>query len=200
MSEPNDRGKNARKEVLTTFEASRYLNVAPKTVSNWIDAGHLKAYRTVGGHRRIRRQDLEAFISAQQSGRRPRTVPTHRRVLVVDDDPTAAAGLVQALREGEPPCEVEAAHSLFEAGCKMADFSPDVVVLDAGIAGARTADLLRHIQARPGSRQARVLVLTVQPQPELAEELLRQGAARCLPRPLDPAQLRREISQLLSQP
>jgi excisionase family DNA binding protein len=200
MSEPNDKGKNGRKEVLTTFEASRYLNVAPKTVSNWIDAGHLKAYRTVGGHRRIRRQDLEAFISAQQSGRRPRSVPIHRRVLVVDHDPALATALLQALRDGEPPCEAEAVHSLFEAGCKIVDFSPDVVVLDAAMPGARTPDLLRQIQARPGSRHVRVLVLTAQPQPELAEELLRQGAARCLPRPLDPVQLRREIAQLLSQP
>jgi excisionase family DNA binding protein len=200
MSEPNDRGKNERKEVLTTFEASRYLNVAPKTVSNWIDAGHLKAYRTVGGHRRIRRQDLEAFISSQQSGRRPRGVPAQRRVLVVDDDAAASASILQALRDSEPPCEAEAAHSLFEAGCKLADFAPDVVVLDAAMPGARTADLLRQIQARPGSRHARVLVLTPQPQPELADELLRQGAARCLPRPADPALLRREVAQLLSQP
>ncbi|MFO8110939.1 MAG: helix-turn-helix domain-containing protein, partial [Desulfosalsimonadaceae bacterium] len=44
------------------FTASKYCNVSSKTIINWVEAGHIKAYRTVGGHRRIKKSDLETFM------------------------------------------------------------------------------------------------------------------------------------------
>ena len=49
-------------DVLTVFKASQICNVSAKTIINWIDSGHIKAYKTVGGHRRINRSDLEYFM------------------------------------------------------------------------------------------------------------------------------------------
>ena len=51
--------------ILTVFQASKLCNVTPKTIINWIDAGHIEAYRTVGGHRRIKRLDMEVFMRKQ---------------------------------------------------------------------------------------------------------------------------------------
>jgi excisionase family DNA binding protein len=192
-------GETVKKEVLTTFEASRYLNVAPKTVSNWIDAGHLKAYRTVGGHRRIRREDLEAFIAVQQSGRRVRPAARRRRVLVVESEPAVLEAILQILREAVPQYDLEAAHGGFEAGLKVAENAPDLVILDALIPGMKGGEMCRQIRSRPETRQARILALAPHPQPEAVEELLRQGANRCIAKPLDPAQLRREVTSLLGE-
>src|SRR3989338_3939410 len=47
---------------LTTFEVSKICGVVHSTVSNWIDEGKLNAYRTPGGHRRIRKNDLLLFL------------------------------------------------------------------------------------------------------------------------------------------
>jgi excisionase family DNA binding protein len=52
-------------DVLTVFKASKYCNVSSKTIINWIESGHIKAYKTVGGHRRINMTDLEAFMKKQ---------------------------------------------------------------------------------------------------------------------------------------
>ena len=49
-------------DILTVFQASKFCRVSPKTIINWIDAGHFEAYRTVVGHRRIKRGDLEVFM------------------------------------------------------------------------------------------------------------------------------------------
>ncbi|MBW1674593.1 MAG: excisionase family DNA-binding protein, partial [Deltaproteobacteria bacterium] len=46
-------------DILTVFQAGKYCSVSPKTIINWIEAGHIKAYKTVGGHRRIKKSDLE---------------------------------------------------------------------------------------------------------------------------------------------
>lgn len=51
------------KEVFTTGDVARLCNVAPRTVSNWFDAGMLKGYRIPGSRaRRIPRENLVAFL------------------------------------------------------------------------------------------------------------------------------------------
>ncbi|MBI5501305.1 MAG: excisionase family DNA-binding protein [Deltaproteobacteria bacterium] len=52
-------------EILTTGEAARVCAVTPDTVLKWIRSGRLKAQRTVGGHHRIRRQDLDRAIGTE---------------------------------------------------------------------------------------------------------------------------------------
>jgi excisionase family DNA binding protein len=72
--------------------------VSAKTIINWIDSGHIKAYKTVGGHRRINRSDLEAFMKKQGI-----PIPAQemnglkKKILVVDDDPIIVETIVQAL-------------------------------------------------------------------------------------------------------
>ena len=47
---------------LTTFEASRICGVSHGAISKWIDQGKLNAYKTPGGHRRIRMMDFLIFL------------------------------------------------------------------------------------------------------------------------------------------
>jgi len=49
-------------EILTVSQASKYCKVSSKTIINWIDGGYIKAYKTVGGHRRIKKEDLDQFL------------------------------------------------------------------------------------------------------------------------------------------
>lgn len=55
-------------EWLTLREACRLLDVSDTTLRQWADAGHLRVYRTPGGHRRFLRQDVELLTqTARQS-------------------------------------------------------------------------------------------------------------------------------------
>ena len=51
-----------RNSYYTTFEISQICQVNPTTVQNWVKEGKLKAFVTPGGHRRIQREDLLAFL------------------------------------------------------------------------------------------------------------------------------------------
>jgi len=84
--------------VLTVFKASKHCNVSPKTIINWIESGHIKAYKTVGGHRRIKKTDLEVFMK-KQGIPIPMEEPVEgrKRILIVDDDPIVVETIVQAL-------------------------------------------------------------------------------------------------------
>jgi MerR family transcriptional regulator, light-induced transcriptional regulator len=50
--------------LLTTGEAAERLGVTVSTVKRWVDAGEVRAERTVGGHRRIPESEVERLAAA----------------------------------------------------------------------------------------------------------------------------------------
>jgi excisionase family DNA binding protein len=49
-------------EILTPAQVAALFAVDAKTVSRWADAGRLPSFRTLGGHRRFRRDDVLAAL------------------------------------------------------------------------------------------------------------------------------------------
>ena len=49
-------------DLLTTTEAARIAGVGTSSVKRWADSNLLRCVRTVGGHRRFRREELERFL------------------------------------------------------------------------------------------------------------------------------------------
>lgn len=54
-------------ELLTPAEVARLFRVNAKTVSRWARAGKLTSIRTIGGHRRFRRSEVEALVASATS-------------------------------------------------------------------------------------------------------------------------------------
>lgn len=63
-------------EWLSLGQAGRMLGVSQSTVRRWADAGELRAFRTSGGHRRIRADDARRFLAA--SGQTAAALDTDR--------------------------------------------------------------------------------------------------------------------------
>lgn len=51
---------------LSLAQAAAELGVHPTTLRRWADAGHLPVFVTLGGHRRFRIQDVQAFQEKRQ--------------------------------------------------------------------------------------------------------------------------------------
>jgi len=47
---------------MTPGEVAAAFNVNPKTVTRWADLGRIPSIRTLGGHRRFRRADVQAAL------------------------------------------------------------------------------------------------------------------------------------------
>ena len=70
---------------LSLRDACRLLDVSDTTLRQWADAGHLRVYRTPGGHRRFLRQDVESLTRSPRPTPEParedsREAPTLRRI------------------------------------------------------------------------------------------------------------------------
>ncbi len=49
-------------DYVTPGEAARYLHVSPKTINRWANDGRIPCIVTLGGHRRFRREDVDAAV------------------------------------------------------------------------------------------------------------------------------------------
>jgi excisionase family DNA binding protein len=180
-----------KKAVFTTFEAAKLCHVSPLSIINWVNAGRLPAFRTPGGHRRIRREDLLSFMRdnglpipeemQQGSGR--------RKVLIVDDEPSIRELLSEHLSTRTSPYEVSTAADGFEAGRLVATFRPDVVLLDLRMPGVDGFQICRTIKADPDTSNVVVIAMTGYYSPETEARVLECGAVRCFAKPLDPTTL-----------
>jgi excisionase family DNA binding protein len=94
-----------RSEMLRLSEAARLLEVGDTTLKRWTEDGRLSYERTLGGHRRFRRDEVMRLRS-ELSGERPAdgdasASPDSRRWLDVPGDPTeptAMTGRLMLLR------------------------------------------------------------------------------------------------------
>jgi excisionase family DNA binding protein len=56
-------------ELLTPAQVASIFHVDPKTITRWARTGRLKSIRTLGGHRRYRRTDIQALLEGSQHPR-----------------------------------------------------------------------------------------------------------------------------------
>jgi excisionase family DNA binding protein len=185
-------------DVWTVSQASDYCKVSPKTIINWIDAGHIKAYKTVGGHRRIKKEDLDQFL-------RERGMPIpeevrageRRKILVVDDDKIIVETLVQALEEDEYGYELISASDGFEAGLQVSHFRPDLVILDIMMPDINGYEVCKRIKSNPETKNVKIIVLSAYLSDEAFREMKEYGADACFSKPLPLEQLKFEVAKLL---
>ena len=61
-TEQQPAGDQDATELLTPAEVAKMFHVDPKTVTRWAQAGKLTFMRTLGGHRRYRRDEVVALL------------------------------------------------------------------------------------------------------------------------------------------
>lgn len=185
-------------DILTVFKASKYCNVSSKTIINWIESGHIQAYKTVGGHRRIKKSDLEDFMKKQGIPIPEKEILEGRkRILVVDDDPIIVETIVQALEEDEYDYEVISASDGFEAGLQVNHFKPHLLILDIMMPDIKGYEVCEKIKSDEGTRDTKIIVLSAYLDEEKFKKMKEYGADVCFSKPLPLPQLKEEVARLL---
>ena len=185
-------------DILTVFKASKYCNVSPKTIINWIESGHIEAYKTVGGHRRIKTVDLESFMRKQGIPIPEAELEEERkRILVVDDDPIIVETIVQALEEDEFDYDVISASDGFEAGLQVNHFKPHLLILDIMMPDIKGYDVCKKIKTSEETKNTKIIVLSAYLDEEKFKKMKEYGADLCFSKPLPLPQLKEEVSRLL---
>ena len=181
----------SRMSVLTTWQAGRYCQVSPYTIRHWINTNQLPAYTTPGGHRRIRRQDLDAFLLAHHMPL-PEDFPSgRRRVLVLAEE-----RLLKELRDMErwsEDLQVTLTASAFEGGLLIASFDPHLLLVDLDARAWDGLSICRRLREGPDTSHVKLAGVTRNASVEVLEEAESSGIQHCFTAPLD----RRELFRFL---
>ncbi|MFC1867984.1 response regulator [Thermodesulfobacteriota bacterium] len=184
--------------IFTVFQASNYCNVSPKTIINWIEAGHIEAYKTVGGHRRIKRSNLEDFMRKQGIPiPEAEVISEQKRILIVDDDAIIVETIVQALEEEEYDYEIISASDGFEAGLQVNHFRPHLIILDIMMPDIKGYEVCKRVKSDEKTKDTKIIVLSAYLDEEKFKRMREYGADLCFSKPLPLPQLKKEVAQLL---
>jgi excisionase family DNA binding protein len=184
---------------LTTGAIARRLGVSPPTVKKWIREGRLDAFRTPGGHHRVRVGAFRAFArrmalgpAAETAGRRLREAA----VLVVDDDPRFLHLVTEMLREPPGAFKVETAGDGYEALLRLGLSRPDLLILDLRMPDLDGLEVCRRVRADPVLSGTRILAVTGYGDEATEAAARAAGADDLLDKPIDLSVLRARVVAL----
>lgn len=198
MSSTNEAGRR----FFTTSEVARYCAVTNDGVLKWIKSGKLRAFSTPGGHYRVSSEDFreflekyeipidEAFFSGQSKA---------RTVLVVDDEADIRDIVRRVLRDAEPNLRIEEASDGYEAGIKIGQLQPDLIVLDVMMPRVDGISLCKSIRDNPETRGIKILAITAFPENDAFRRMYDAGADLCLMKPLQFDHFKLEVMRLLNE-
>jgi len=154
-------------DTCSTTEAAQRLGMAVRSVQLMVDRGELQAWKTPGGHRRILRSSLDAWLAARAGsastalpaavkapGERPMT-------LLLIEDSVHFQNLISLVVKRElPEAELHVASDGI-AGLAMAGrLEPDVLLIDILLPGIDGAALITSLRSHPQFSRSRLIVVT----------------------------------------
>ncbi|MDO8721094.1 MAG: response regulator [Syntrophales bacterium] len=185
-------------EILTMSQASKYCKVSTKTIINWIEAGELSALKTAGGHRRIKKDDLDKFLKEKGlSLPEGIKIEERKKILVVDDDRIIVETIVQALEEDDYGYDLISAADGFEAGLQVSHFKPDLLILDIMMPDINGYEVCRKIKSNPDTKNIKIIALSAYLNEEAFDKMKEYGADACFSKPLPLEKLKDIVAKLL---
>lgn len=154
-----------------TSYAAKLLGLSVATVQSLVEKGEIEAWKTLGGHRRIALQSLNAYL-AKNSPKLARvdTDPHHRlRVLIVEDDENTRELYRCQLEEWDLPIDCTWMTSALEALMDIASMRPDVLITDLSMPGVDGFEMLKALKRNPQLAAMQIVVITGLPSQAIAE-------------------------------
>ena len=192
-------------KIFTTYQISQMVNVNITTVIDWIDKGLLVAYKTPGGHRRIKWNDLVKFLKKYEmpipavilsETKNPEAIP--KKILIVDDNEDILEFISRAIKKIIKNVKIETITEGFIAGKRIAEFKPDLLILDIKLPGMDGFEVLKHLRVGAGlpAHNMKIIAITGYPSKETKEKILKAGADDYLTKPFTVEELKQKIENL----
>ena len=183
-----------------TSYAAKLLGLSVATVQSLVEKGEIDAWKTLGGHRRIALQSVNAYLARYSSSRsRADTNPKHRlRVLVVEDD-EATRDLYRCEFDAfDLPIDCTWMPSALEALMDIASMRPDLLVTDLSMPGVDGLEMLRALKRNQQLADMQIVVVSGVPTEAIAARGGLPSHAHLLKKPVNFDWLQGYLTALVS--
>ncbi|MEN6626124.1 MAG: response regulator [Candidatus Sumerlaeia bacterium] len=163
----------------SSFQIGKMLNVSRQAVNQWIDKGYIKSYRTPGGHRRVKREDLLNFLKTRNipvpeilaKETSSETAAFAPKIMLLDDDNDFLMLLQHAVLDKLPTAQITALNDGYDALVAIGADQPDLLVLDMRMPNIDGAEVCRRLKENPITSDLPIMIVTGHDTPQQHEEL-----------------------------
>jgi excisionase family DNA binding protein len=181
----------------TTHDIARFCDVYPSSVVRWINEGKLKSYETPGGHQRVSRENLLAFLKEFRIPIPTEVESPQKRVLIVDDDVDTTRILERAFTRYPDLFKVEVCHSGVEALIHIGRGAPDLLIIDIVMPKMDGFQVCHVLKSEPQTSALKIIVVSGKKLPFSEKKLAEAGIDAFFRKPLDLADLLARGAELL---
>lgn len=184
-------------KIYTTYQIGKFCQVNIRTVIRWIETGKLKAYSTPGGHRRVKWGDLITFLT-QNRMPVPRELEEakKKKILVVDNDPVFLKTAIETLNK-IPDSEVISTSSAFDAGILVAEWLPDLILMDFFIPELNGFEVVKRIRENPRLKKIPIIAVTSTTDPEELGRVKNSGIDALITKQIETESFIKKIDRIL---
>lgn len=182
----------------STQEVAQRLGVSVQTVQRWVDAGRLKAWKTLGGHRRIDAESAEGLFKQEQAalgaprGEQP-------LVLIIDDNADDREILVHLVRQAVPQAQVLQADNGFAGLVAVGQHAPTLLITDIVMPHMNGFEMLHHLSTEATVRPQHVIAVSSHHADELGKLGRLPNGVRLLSKPVPRALFMATVNELLGE-
>lgn len=158
----------AETELCSTRDAAKMLGTSLRTIQLWVDAGLLDAWKTIGGHRRIRVDSVKKLLQGrlvQKITQPPR--PTHNHgegealsILVVEDDQDLLKLYRAHILSWETKVKLITSPNGFNGLIKIGESTPDILITDLNMPGMNGFEMIRALRQSHSFDQLEIIVVS----------------------------------------
>jgi excisionase family DNA binding protein len=184
-------------KIYTTYQIGKFCQVNIRTVIRWIETNKLKAYSTPGGHRRVKWSDLISFLT-QNRMPIPKELEDARKkkILVVDDDPDFLE-IVTKILQKIPDTDIKTTASGFDAGVYVAEWYPDLILLDFLIPDLDGFEVTKKIRGNARLKKIPILAVTSITDPVELDRVKNCGVNAVITKPVESESFIKKIDRFL---
>lgn len=156
-------------DFLTTRQAAAELGISLGTVQQMVENGTLEAWKTVGGHRRIARESLDAYLSKRQQLTPSSSSVRPLDILIAEDTATLQALYKLTMEKWGLPLRLRVVDNAFDGLLQVGQAMPDILICDLTMPGLNSFEMIRRLRSHADLARMDIIVVSSMSRDEITE-------------------------------
>lgn len=187
-------------KAYTTFQISKFCNVNHRTVLTWIKKNKLKAFKTPGGHSRIRESDLLAFFEEFSIPIPDELKQAKSHVLIVDDEENILnliEDAIKSISDLQDKVVITKCTNGIDALMMIGKEQPNLVFLDICMPYLDGYEVCKRVRSNPDTKDIEIIAISGKLIPEAEHKIIAAGADDFIAKPFTIETLQSKVREVL---